>query len=130
MGSSNVYLLLPIPLDYLIRLHLANNDSSHNEVERCQSYVGDAICDGGPLNWEYKKLLCGETSEELSKTRDRLKSLTLEEFQVEETQRMRYNAGKVCEDVATRINGAPAPGGYMTGTASWNRDLGAAIGRS
>ena len=45
-----------LDLDYLIRLHLANNDSSHNEVERYQSYVGDAICDGGPLNWEYKKL--------------------------------------------------------------------------
>ena len=29
-------------LDYLICLHLANYDSSHNEVERVQSYVGDA----------------------------------------------------------------------------------------
>jgi hypothetical protein len=32
-----------LDLDYLIRLHLANDDSCHNEVERCQSYVGDAI---------------------------------------------------------------------------------------
>eukprot|EP00794_Sanderia_malayensis_P016502 gene16502-18142_t len=35
--------------DYYIRHHLASGDSSQNEVERCQSYVGDAICDGGPL---------------------------------------------------------------------------------
>ena len=41
--------------DYYIRHHLANGDSSHNEVGRIQSYVGDAICDGGPLEWEYKK---------------------------------------------------------------------------
>ena len=40
--------------DYYVRHHLANNDSSHNEVERIQSYVGDAICDGGPLEWEYR----------------------------------------------------------------------------
>ena len=36
-------------LDYYVRHHLANGDSSHNEVERCQSYVGDAICDGGSI---------------------------------------------------------------------------------
>ena len=38
-----------INADYLIRLHLTNGDSSHNEVERFQAYVGDAICDGGAL---------------------------------------------------------------------------------
>ena len=42
--------------DYFMRHHLANGDSSYNEVERCQSYVDDAICDGGPLEWEYKQL--------------------------------------------------------------------------
>ena len=35
--------------DYFVRLHLSNGDSAHNEAERCQGYVGDAICDGG--NW-------------------------------------------------------------------------------
>ena len=39
-------------LDYLIRHDLAKNDSSHNEVERIQSYVGDAICDRSSLEWE------------------------------------------------------------------------------
>ena len=32
-----------------------------NEVERCQGYIGDAVCDGGPLEWEHKKLF-DETS--------------------------------------------------------------------
>ena len=34
--------------------HLANDDSSHNKVERKQSCKGDAICDGGSLEWEYQ----------------------------------------------------------------------------
>ena len=36
-----------LDLDYYLRFHLASDDSSQNEVERMQSYVGDAICDGG-----------------------------------------------------------------------------------
>lgn len=39
-------------LDHSIRHHLATDDSGHNEVERMQSYVGDATCDGGPIDWE------------------------------------------------------------------------------
>ena len=40
-------------IDLFICHHLANDDSSQNEVERCQSYVGDAICDG-EIEWEHK----------------------------------------------------------------------------
>ncbi len=40
-------IILLTGIDYYIRHHLANGDSSQNEVERCQSYVGDAMCDGG-----------------------------------------------------------------------------------
>ena len=46
--------------DWLTRCHLANNEcclASLTDVERCQSYVGDAICDGGCITWEYKKAL-------------------------------------------------------------------------
>ena len=45
--------------DYFMRHHLANGDSGYNEVERCQNYVDDAICDGGPLEWEYKRPIRG-----------------------------------------------------------------------
>eukprot|EP00112_Aurelia_sp_Birch-Aquarium-sp1_P006894 Seg1753.4 transcript_id=Seg1753.4/GoldUCD/mRNA.D3Y31 product="hypothetical protein" protein_id=Seg1753.4/GoldUCD/D3Y31 len=37
--------------DYFIRFHLAPGDSS-NEVERCQSLIGDAIVD--TIKWKYK----------------------------------------------------------------------------
>ena len=42
-------IVLICDLDYLIKHHLANNESSQNEVERVQSYVGNTICDGGSL---------------------------------------------------------------------------------
>ena len=74
-------------MDYLVRHHLANDDSSHNEVERIQSYVGDAICDGGPLEWEYKKLLVDFTAQQPNE-------MTLEQFQALELKRMEYNANK------------------------------------
>ena len=33
--------------DYSVRFHLSNGDNAHNEVERCQGYMRDAICDFG-----------------------------------------------------------------------------------
>ena len=93
--------------NYLIRHHLSNNDSSMNEVERAQSYVGEAIADGGgSLNWEYKRMLDDVNIE-------KLKSMTLEEFKSLEVKRMRYNANKVCEEVVMRVDGEPGPGGFM-----------------
>ena len=76
--------------DYFIRHHLANDDSSQNDVERMQSYVGDAICDGAALEWEYKKPLEGLTEESLRE----MISEDLERFDL---QTMEYNAYKVCE---------------------------------
>ena len=92
--------------DYLVRHHLANNDSSQNDVERCQGYVGDAICDGGSLLWEYRKPFDGLSDEEIEK-------MTVQELEEHELQRMEFNSYKVCEELTMRINGARAPGGYM-----------------
>ena len=47
-------IVLICDLDYLIKHHLANNDSSHNEVEHIQNYVGNVICDGGSFEWKHK----------------------------------------------------------------------------
>lgn len=55
-----------------------------NPVERIQGYVGDAICDGAALEWEYKKL-------DLEKT----KHMNLQQFNRSESKRMEYNANKV-----------------------------------
>ncbi len=54
-------------LDCYIRHHLATDDSSRNEVERIQSYVRDAICDGGCINWEYKEQYEGLSDNDLLK---------------------------------------------------------------
>ena len=74
--------------DYFVRHHLSNGDSAQNEVERCQSYIGDAICDGASLEWEYKKL--DEREMELL---EKLPYKKIEEF---ELKRMEFNANKVC----------------------------------
>ena len=47
-------IVLIFDLDYLIRHHLAKDDRSHNWVEHTQSYLGDAICNGGSLEWAYQ----------------------------------------------------------------------------
>ena len=87
-------------------------------MERCQSYVSDARCDGGPLNWEYKKLFSGSTPEDLTRQGAELAKLDLIKFKEAELERMKFNVSEVCEEVATRVNGAPGPGGYMTSYAS------------
>ena len=93
-------------LDYYIRHHLATDDSSHNEVERMQSYVGDAICDGGPINWEYKEQYEGLTDADLLK-------MSYTELESCELDRMKFNAFKVCDELTLRIDGVPAPNGCM-----------------
>jgi hypothetical protein len=98
-------------LDYYIRHHLATDDSSHNEVERIQSYVGDAICDGGPIDWEYKQQYEGLSEDQLSQ-------MTIEDLEKSELDRMKYNAYKVCDELTVRIDGAPAPGGHMKAYSS------------
>ena len=100
---------------YLIRLHLANGDSSHNEVEGCQAYVGDAICDGGALEWEHRKLLDQKTTADL-------RQMSSDEPADYELKRMTYNAYKVCEEVASRIDGAPGPSGFLKGIKACKSD--------
>ena len=73
-----------INADYLVRLHSASGDSSQNEVECCQSYFGDAICDGGSISWEYKLPFEGVSE-------DKLKEMSLEQLEESELMRMEYN---------------------------------------
>ncbi|CAB4022061.1 Transient receptor potential cation channel subfamily A member 1 [Paramuricea clavata] len=102
--------------DYYIRHHLSNGDSSHNEVERIQSYVGDAICDGGPLEWEHQH--------QEGLTNEHIEQKKLAEIEDYELKRIEYNAFKVCDDLTCRIDEAPAPDGYMKAyTSQKNEDL-------
>ena len=92
-------IILLTGIDYYIRHDLANSDSSQNEVERCQSYVGDAICDGGALIWEYKSSYEGLTEEQIS-------AMSFDELEKSEHDRMKYNAFKVCEErILTELMG-------------------------
>ena len=76
-------------------------------VERCQGFVGDAICDGGSIELEHKKLLHDQSLEELQK-------MTSSELESYELKRMQYNAFKVCEEAVSQVDGAPGPGGIST----------------
>lgn len=68
---------------------------------------GDALADGSTMKWQHYKALEGLSEEELEK-------ITLEEIKSLEAECLEKNAWKVCHDVATRINGEPAPCGDMT----------------
>ena len=54
-------------------------------MERSQSFVADAVCDGGALDWEHKKMF-----EELAV--DEIQSLTAHETENLEADRMKFNA--------------------------------------
>ena len=97
--------------DWLTRCHLANNDNSLNDVERSQSCVGDAICDGGCITWEYKK-----TFEDLTEIKD----MSNQDLEMEKLKRMEYNAFKVSEEILLRIDGAIAHSGHVKSYVSSN----------
>ena len=101
--------------DYLVRFHLSSGDSSQNEVERCQSYIGDSICDGGAIPWEYKVAFEGIPE-------GNLKNMSLEELEQSELERMEYNAFKVSTKICSRIDGARGPGGYLKAYVSSKLD--------
>eukprot|EP00794_Sanderia_malayensis_P006466 gene6466-7199_t len=90
-----LYMALTVSItnsDYYIRHHSTNGYGSHNEVERCQSYVGDAICDGGPIEWEYRKEFHNLSDQELE-------MMSLEDLEQTEFNRMKYNTFKVCDEL-------------------------------
>ena len=60
------------------------------------------MCDGGYLNCKHKE----------KSTPAPGSSMTAADFEREETERMKLNAFKVCEEVASHIDGAPAPDWY------------------
>eukprot|EP00794_Sanderia_malayensis_P004304 gene4304-4873_t len=103
-------------LDYCIRHHLATDDSSHNGVERMQSYARDAICDGGSIDWEYNEQYEGISENDLLK-------MSCAELESYELERMKFNAFKVCDDLTLRIDGAPAPNGFMKSSTSERKDM-------
>ena len=72
-------------MDYLVRCHLAPSIQQSNDVERAQSFVADAVCDGGALDWEHKKMFEGLAGDEIQ-------SLTVQETENLEVDQMKFNA--------------------------------------
>lgn len=92
--------------DYRIRVHRAAGDSGQNEAERTNSAIGDAVVDGSTIDWEYYKRFDGLSEDEIS-------SLSLQEYEEMEEERMRKNAWRVAIEVATRVDDAPVHSEYI-----------------
>lgn len=94
--------------DYRVRVHRSRGDSGQNEAERTNSAIGDSIVDGGTIDWNFYKK-CDDISDE------ELESLSLEQYEKYEKERMQKNAWRVAEMVKERIDDAPALGSFLVG---------------
>jgi hypothetical protein len=87
-------------LDRYGRSHMSTHDQGKNEAERTNAAIGNALCDGGPLPWQYVEPFPDGNVE----------NVTLEEYKEQVEEAMKQNAGKVCDEVVIRIDDAPGPG--------------------
>lgn len=114
VGSSNVEVRYRdvemariLNSDRMNRIHRARDDSGQNEAERSNACIGDALVDGGSLQWKFYDALGGLTQEEI-------KSLSLDDIKKREELAMEKNAWTVAKNVAERISDEPGPAGdYM-----------------
>lgn len=93
-------------LDHVVRVHRARGDSGQNEAERTNASIGDALVTGETLQWEFHKRFEGMSEEEIEQ-------LSLPEYEKLEEERMRKNAWRVAEELAERVDGEPAPNGFI-----------------
>jgi hypothetical protein len=74
-------------------------------------YIGDAVCDGGSLTWEHKTKSDNLANLDVS-------NITTSQLEELELERIKFNAFKVADGVAERIDCGVAPDGYMKSFAS------------
>ena len=70
------------------------------------TFTGDPICDGSYLQWEHQEKYHGLTEDEVP-------TLSTDDLEKNELERLKFNAIKVCEQVSYRIEGAAVPDGYL-----------------
>ncbi|KAL9987670.1 hypothetical protein ACROYT_G002015 [Oculina patagonica] len=100
--------------DHVNRIHRARDDSGQNEAERLNACIGEALVDGGAMQWKFHDALDGLTQDEIAalslndiKKRD---ELAMEQNELATEQ----NACTVAQNVAEKINHEPDPAGdYM-----------------
>ena len=83
---------------------LATGDSGQNTAECTNSAIGDALVDGGTVNWETHKKFDGLTD-------DMIASVSVADFDRLEEARMEKNAWAVAHELSSQIDDAPATGG-------------------
>lgn len=88
------------------RVHRSRGDSSHNESERTNACIGEALVDGGAIKWEYFKPLDGITEEDIE-------AMGIDEIAKEEDECMERNAWKVADEVVERVHMEPGPAGDL-----------------
>lgn len=93
--------------DRRIRIHRAPGDSAQNEAERTNACIGDAMVDGGTLQWEKFRALDELSDEEVQR-------MGIEEIEQRESECMEKNAWHVAKELSLRVDDEPGPGGdYM-----------------
>ena len=97
--------------DYRIRCHRSRGDSGQGEAERTNSAIGDAVVDGGTIEWEVFKRFEDLTQEEVD-------AMSVKEFEAYEKKRMEKNAWSVAQNIAARIDDTPVLGNYITALIS------------
>lgn len=97
--------------DYRIRCHSSRGDSGQGEAERTNSAIGDAVVDGGTIEWEVFKRFEDLTQEEVD-------AMSVKEFEAYEKKRMEKNAWSVAQNIAARIDDTPVLGNYITALIS------------
>ena len=94
-------------LDKLVHVHRARGDSGQNEAARTNASIGDALVTGETLNWEHYKRFENMSEEDIE-------ALTVQDYEKLEKERMEKNPWKAAGVLAERVDGEPAPHGFIS----------------
>ena len=89
-----------------IRIHMAPGDSGQNEVERTNSYIGDAMVDSAALEWQHYGIFEGIEETDIEQ-------MTYDELQLHINEATEKNGLATAEELTLPIDDEPRPSGYM-----------------
>ena len=111
VGSSNVEVSYRdaemariLNSDLVNRIHRARDDSDQKEAERSNACIGEALVDGGAMQWKFHDALDGLTQVEIA-------ALSLDDIKKRGELAMEQNAWTAAQNGAERINHEPGPAG-------------------
>ena len=96
------------------RIHLAREDSVHNEAERTMSCIGEAVVDGSALKTDYFKPFQSMDEKEIEE-------LTIEETDAHKASCMEKNASAIWNDVKCRVDEEPGRPGRRFSDLNGNK---------